>query len=285
MSQDTAPDHISKKLVVYRLPGAEMVKVHRDEQYSAAESGALTMDLYYPPDFASGVQLPALVVVAGFPDPGHQRILGCRFKEMGSSTSWARLIAASGMVAITYTNQEPAGDLQTLLQHVRQSAATLGIDESRIGLWASSGHVPLALWALMQEPRELLKCAVLCYGYTLDGEGSTAIADAAKAWGFANPAAGRSVDDLSNEVRLFIARAGQDRFAHLNDRLDRFVAASLARNLPITVVNHPHGPHAFDLFDDSEQSREIIRQALAFMRFSLVAGAAPPSGATGTPAT
>jgi hypothetical protein len=40
--------------------------------------------------------------------------------------------------------------------------------------------------------------------------------------------------------------------------------------MPLTFDNHSGGPHAFDLFDDSSASREIIRQMLAFMRFHLV---------------
>jgi hypothetical protein len=44
----------------------------------------------------------------------------------------------------------------------------------------------------------------------------------------------------------------------------------LTRNLPVTFVNHPEAPHAFDLLHDSETSHEIIRQILAFMRFHLL---------------
>jgi hypothetical protein len=267
MTQDAAQDHISKRVVVYRLPGVDSVRIRRDVVYPA-DSGSLTMDLYYPPDSETGAELPAVVIVAGFPDPGYQQILGCRFKDMGSSTSWARLIAASGIVAITYTNREPAADFEAMMRHVRQNADALGIDHTRIGLWASSGNVPVALWALMQKSAGL-RCAVLCYGFTLDLDGSTIVADAAKTWGFANPSAGTSVDDLPDGVPMFIARAGRDQFATLNDMLDRFVAGALSRNLAVTVVNHATGPHAFDLFDDSETSREIIRQILAFTRFNL----------------
>ena len=45
----------------------------------------------------------------------------------------------------------------------------------------------------------------------------------------------------------------------------------LAANLPITVANHATGPHAFDLMHDSETSRGIVRQILAFLRFHLLA--------------
>jgi len=267
MSEATNPEHIAKKLVVYRVPGMDAVRVRRDERYGHGDSDALTMDLYYPADSRPGTRLPAIVIVTGFPGAGVEKVFGCTFKDMGSTTSWARLIAASGMIAIAYTNRDPLADVQALLDHVRRHASALDIDENRIGVWASSGNVPLALGLLMQAP---LKCAVLCYGYTLDAGGSTGIGDAAKAWGFVNPAAGKAVGDLPRDLPLFIARAGLDTFAHLNEMLDRFVSDAVARNLPLTFANHPTGPHAFDLFDDSDRSRHIIEAILSFLRFSLL---------------
>ena len=56
----------------------------------------------------------------------------------------------------------------------------------------------------------------------------------------------------------------------LNETLDRFLVKALIRNLPVTFVNHAAAPHAFDLFDDSETSREIIRRILAFFQFHLL---------------
>jgi hypothetical protein len=271
MSQDTQRDHISKKRVVYTMPGVDAVTVRRDEPYRVTDAGALTMDLYYPPDSKSGARRSAVIFVTGFPDAGAQRMLGCRLKDMGSYISWGQLAAASGLVAITYTNQEPAADVHAVLQHVRQNAASLNIDANRIGVWAGSGNVPTALSVLMQDARDYLKCAVLCYGYMLDLDVSTGVADAARQWGFANPCAGKSVDDLPREVPLFIVRAGQDQMPGLNETLDRFLAKAVTRNLPITFVNHPEAPHAFDLFDDSETSREIIRRMLAFFQFHLLA--------------
>ena len=269
MSQETQRHEVTRKAVVYRTPGVEAVTVRRDMTYRVTEAGPLGMDLYSPPDSKSGARRPAVVFVIGFSDVGAQKILGCQFREMESYVSWARLVAASGIVAITYTNREPATDLQALLQYVRQNAESLGIDENRIGLWACSGNVPLALSLLMQEGRAHLRCAAVLYGYTLDLDGSTGVADAARTRGFVNPCAGKSVDDLSPDVPLFIARAGADEMPGLNETLDRFVVQALRRNLPLTLVNHATGPHAFDLFHDSETSREIIRQVLAFLRWHL----------------
>lgn len=271
MSQETQPIDITKMRVVYQIPGADGVTTCRDVEYRTTDTGALTMDVYCPPDAQSGARLPAVVFVAGYPDLGFESKVGCKLKEMASYVSWGQLTAASGVVAITYTNREPVGDLHALLDYLRQNAAELGIDENRIGVWACSGNVPLALSVLMQEACDDLKCAVLCYGLMLDIDGATRVADAARQWGFVNPCAGKSVEDLPKDVPLFIARAGQDQVPHLNETLDRFMAKALSCNLPVTFVNHPTAPHAFDLFHDSETSREIIRQILGFMRFHLLA--------------
>ena len=270
MSQGTPQDHISKKRVVYTLPGADRVRVRRDEPYRGTDAGAHAMDLYYPPDSTTGARTPAVVFVTGFSDVGAQKMVGCNQKEMGSYVSWGELTAASGLVAITYTNTEPAADARAVLRYVRQNAASLGVDENRIALFACSGSVPTALSVLMQGDQAFLKAAVLSYGYTLDHNGSTAVASAARQWGFATPCAGKSADDLPRSIPLFIARAGRDQMPGLNAALDRFLAQALSCNLPVTVMNHAMAPHAFDLFDDGDTSREIIRQMLAFLRFNLV---------------
>jgi acetyl esterase/lipase len=177
-------------------------------------------------------------------------------------------MAASGIVAIVYTNRNPEADLRTLLGHIREHAESLGIDRRRIGLFASSGSGPLALSTLIAE-RGDLACAALCYPFTLDAAGSAAIVESAAKWGFVNPTAGKSAGDLPPGVPLFVARAGQDELPHLNEALDRFVADALARDLPVTVVNHTGAPHAFDLVHDSDATREIIRQLLRFLQFHL----------------
>jgi hypothetical protein len=271
MSQPVQRIDITKKTAVYEIPGMEAVSLRRDIVYRTTAAGDLTLDLYSPAK-TSG-PLPAVIFVLGYSDPGAQTRLGCRFKEMGSYISWARLTAASGMAAVTYSNREPIADLDALLQFVRVNASSLGIDGTRVGIWAASGNVPLALSLLMEteKPREYPRCAVLCYGLMLDLDGATGVAEAAKTWGFVNPCMRNSVSDLAAHVPLFIARAGRDQTPNLNQALDAFMTEALKRNLPITLANHPTGPHAFDLFDDSDCSRAIIRQILEFMRFQLTA--------------
>jgi dienelactone hydrolase len=262
---------MTRKRVLYQAPGVEAITVRRDVEYRATDAGPLTMDVYYPPGAPSGAQVPAVVLVLGYSDLGAQAFFGCKFKEMESFISWARLAAASGMAAIAYeTGRDPAADADALLRYLRQNAGPLGLDENRIGIWACSGHVPNALSLLMQPGRDDLECAALCYGFMLDLDGSTIVADAAKTFRFVNPAAGKSVEDLPQDTPLFIARAGRDENQGLNDTIDRFLAKALSRNLPVTLVNHAAAPHAFDLLHDSETTRQVIRDILAFLRFQLL---------------
>jgi acetyl esterase/lipase len=247
---------MTEQPIVYRIPAMDEVNVHRDIEYAPGR----TLDVYLPPD---SDKFPALLFVTGFRDAGFEARLGCKLKEMASYVSWARLVAASGFAAITYSNVDPAADALTVLRYIRENAASLKIDSDRIAVWSCSGNVPNALALIMEER---VTCAVFCYGFMLDLDGNTSVADAQKQWGFANPAAGKSVHDIPADLPLLIVRAGRDEMAGLNPSIDRFVAHALARNLPLTLVNHATGPHSFDLFDDSETTRSIIRQILDFIR-------------------
>lgn len=266
--EEMAPSELAKLTVVYSIPGVDEVTVRRDVPYFETESVSLAFDIYYPPGAAADDRRPVVLIVYGYSDAGFPNVFGRSFKEMGQTVSWARLIAASGMVAVLYSNREPVNDVQSVLRHIRDHAASLGIDSARVGLWAASGNVPLALWLLMQK-EWAVKCAVLCNGFMLDLHGATAVGDMQKTFRFANPGAGKSVDDVRDDVPLLVVRSGRDQFAGVNDSIDGFISAGLQRNLPIRLVNHADAPHAFDVFHDSEVSREIIREILRFMQFHL----------------
>jgi len=265
---ETPQARIAEQRIVYATPGMDTVTVRRDETYRTADGRALRMDVYYPSPPPQAGGWPAVIFVTGFPDAGAQRMLGRKFKEMGSFVSWAQLVAASGMAAVTYENDAPAEDVRAVLQYLREHAEDLQLDARRLGVWACSGHVPNALALLMHAPAAV-KCAVFCYGYLLDFDGSSHVSDAARQFGFVTPCAGRPFSDLPPAVRLFIARAGRDLMPGLNDTLDRFVAEALAIDLPVTLVNYSGAPHAFDLMADADGSREIIGQILRFMKSGL----------------
>jgi hypothetical protein len=270
MAQHTNRHEVARKRVLYETPGTERATIRTGVEYATTPVGVQTLDIYYPPDWTGRTPTPAVLFVSGLSDIGAQAFLGCRINEMESYISWGRLIAASGLVGVTYTTgADPAADTRAALVYLRAHGGRFCIDATRLGLWACSSHVPNALGQLMEQPQGI-RCAVLCYGFMLDLDGSTGVSEARRTVPFANPAAGRSVDDLPPDVPLFIARAGQDANLHINDSIDGFLAHAVRRNLPVTFVNHHVGPHAFDLDHDSDTTRDIVRQILAFLQSQLL---------------
>src|SRR5262245_2274261 len=172
MDQKPARHEITLKKVLYELPGMDRVAVRRDIAFRTSDAGPLTMDVYRPPDAAPDAQLPAVVFLIGFSDAGARKRLGCAAKEMESFISWATLVAASGLVAITHTTgSDPAMDTPAAFDYVVQNAASLGVDAKHVGIWACSGHGPMALAVLMRSGAARPKCAALLYPYTMDLDG------------------------------------------------------------------------------------------------------------------
>jgi acetyl esterase/lipase len=256
---DMTTDFTSLPLV-HTIAGAATVAVERDHVY-ATEQGPLGFDLYRPPH-ATG-PCPAVVFVSGLPDPGVTAMLGKPLKDWSSYVGWARLVAASGIAGITYLNRTPA-DVVALLDHLRAHAGELGIDPARIGIWACSGHVPTALGLIA---RERLACAALLYGYLLDLDGSTTVAEAATRFYFAAPAV--ALDELPRELPMLVVRAGRDETPGLEPTLQRFLTAARARGLALTVIDHVDAPHSFDIVDDSPRTHAVIDEVLAFLRRAL----------------
>src|ERR1700674_2601222 len=59
---------ITTKTVLYEMPGTDAVTVRHDQPFGASGDDTLTMDLYLPPNAETGARLPAVIIVAGYPD-------------------------------------------------------------------------------------------------------------------------------------------------------------------------------------------------------------------------
>ena len=276
---EAPPSDIFTRRVCLQLEGMDAVSVRRDVAYAPPDP-RLRMDVYYPAGEPDDRRWASVIIVAGYPGEMEPRRTPLSYKQIGWTVSMCELIAASGLVAIAYTNRDPAADLRALFEHLHENAASLRVDPARIGVLAVSGNVPTALTTIMQDATRPPACAVFGYGCLLDLDGATDVADAARQFGFANPCAGRAFADLRRDLPILITRAGRDAFPAMNASIDRFVDQSLQASLPITLVNHAEGPHAFDLFDDSRTSRDIVRQTLRFLRQHLMS---EESGADGLP--
>jgi len=160
-----------------------------------------------------------------------EKHVGCKFMEMEWTICMARLIAASGMTAITHSNRDPEPDALALLDHLSASA-------SKAGIWATSGHGPVALRAATKAV-----CAVLT-----------------------NP----MTKDFCPDTPLFVVRSGKDETPGLNGALDAFTVRAISENKPLTLVNFPDAPHSFELAVDVPETRRILQQGLDFLRAHLV---------------
>jgi acetyl esterase/lipase len=137
--------------------------------------------------------------------------------------------------------EEATADLAHALSYVRKNAESWNADGDRVALMAFSAGGPLLAGPMSERP-PFVRCAAALYAF-LGMQTST--------------------------LPMFIARAGQDAVPGLNAAMDQFIAGSLAANAPITVVNHPAGEHGFDMMNDDDRSREIIRALLAFLETHL----------------
>lgn len=259
----TAPEHrvrpehdLNSYGVVETIPGMDRVRVVPEVTYKTVDGRALQMDIYYPPGPAKPADVrPAVVFVNGVGDPPNF----AKLRTWGQYTSWPRLIAASGLVAVTFDArgaEQNAEDVRDAFAYVHANGKTLGIDPSRIGAWACSANVRAALNRIMQAGEPVVKAAAIYYGA---GE----------------------VPAIRNDLPVLLVRAGHDR-PQQNEQIDRLSAQVLAANAPWTLINLPAAHHAFDVLDDTDESRVAIRKTVAFLRDRLdppPAPSRPPSEA------
>lgn len=243
------------------------VRVTRDLVFAGSTGAQLAFDVYAP-RVVEGT-LPAIVIVTGYRDPGFAAAFGARFKDMEWTRGWASLFAAAGIVAFTYTNENVVDDLERVLQTIRTRAAEWRADPERIGIFAVSGHVPVALRAMFADFPFEPRCAIFAYGYMLDLDGATTTADAAKIFRFQNPCEGRSMANYRDDVPLLVARAANDEMPGLNTTIDSFAAAAVERGAALTLVNIPRAPHAFDVVFDHPQTPMTIDLILQFAAIQL----------------
>jgi acetyl esterase/lipase len=257
--------------VVYSISGMDKVIVKSDLKYTPVNDPHLLMDVYIPPRFGKNERRPAVLFIHGSVPAGSPA------KDMGIYKSWGRLVAASGMVGVTFTHRlgypkpflsEAASDVNSAINYIRAKADSLNIDKDRLCLAAYSGGGPMLSIAMRDKP-EYVRCLVAFYAF-LDIQQSELhrtheppeiVRNFSPITYLAN--------DAGKIAPMFIARAGLDEIPTMNDSIDRFIREAIFKNAAITVANHPQGVHGFDNQTDDDRSREIIRGVLAFMKIHL----------------
>jgi acetyl esterase/lipase len=261
------------KPVVYQVEGMDRVRVRKDLVYKKDGAVELKMDISTPEKQTPGEPLPVVFFIHG----GVPADIPVKPKDWGIYRSWGRLIAASGMAAVTFNHRvgfpdpnlaQGAADLTDAIAFVRGRAADFGIDPERIALAAYSAGGPL-LAAPIREPKPYVRCLVAFYSF-LDLRSSALhrkFLSEEQVRQF-SPAVALT-DSIGKLPPIFVARAGKDQIPDLLPGLDRFVAEALARNAPLVLYNQPDGAHGFDNQEGDPRSREIVREAVEFLKRNL----------------
>ena len=244
--------------VVYQLPYESNVR----EGISYA-SGARVFDIYLPEQVEEPA--PLVVLVTGYSDLDFEERVGMKQMQVQSHRDWAKLLAASGMAAVIYSNVDPVEDVFTLLSFLRSKASELQIDPSRIAIWSCSSNVPNAINVLHKD--SAVCCATFLYGFMLDATDSSVLQETAQTFGFANPHEG--MKNFPENTPILVIGAGKTEFSGLNESIDNFEAEAVARNSPVSVIRYPEGGDAFDILDDSQRSIEMIKLCIGFLRLRL----------------
>ena len=124
------------------------------------------MDVYRPAPNEERA-LPAVILVHGDGPPDWLKDI----KDWGQYVSWGELLAASGLVAITFNHRstegwtripDAASDVEDLVAFVRARASGWNIHPDRLAIWvASAGGFLGALAAVANRPA--VRCLVIYY--------------------------------------------------------------------------------------------------------------------------
>jgi len=257
--------------VIVTLPGMGSVKYTRNLRYTDVNDPNVLMDIYQPAAAREGAHAPIVFFIHGGTDTRAQP------KDWGLYQSWGRLAAASGMVGVTFTHRlgfpktkvvEGATDVKAAIGYVTSNAAKFGADPKRICLAAYSAGGPM-LAPYMVNTADNVRCLVGYYPFMdirqTEHHRASETAETREAYSSI-----LRVTKSGRKTPLFLVRAGRDEIPTLLDSVDRFIAAGIAADYPLTVANLPGAPHGFDNASAQDpRAREVILETLWYLRYHL----------------
>src|SRR5438105_3404189 len=163
--EEQEQDDFKSKPVVYAIAGMEQAIVQRDITYKTVDDNELKLDVYYPPDYDAETHLPAVIFVHGDGPPEFLKDA----KDWGQYVSWGQLVAASGLIGITFNHRstemltrlyEAASDVDDLIDFVRDDSKMLGVDANRLAIWTCSAGGPIGLRSALRDNSQYVRCIV-----------------------------------------------------------------------------------------------------------------------------
>jgi dienelactone hydrolase len=251
-----APELFWLRIVAER-PGSDAVTVRRDLPYHKDYQ----LDVYLPaPD---PEKPPVVVLVHGQAPPSILR----HFKDGGPMTSQARYLAARGFAVVVPNlgsaargaerarRYEGVGDvaknLDDAIAYVQAHAAELGVDAGKMCLLVFSAGGAYGVATGLTRPGVR---GIVAWNSFLT---SDYLGPDKQEW---SPAA----KIRAGSPPVLVVRSQRD-FPELNAATETFLAEAGKQGANVTVLDIPDGHHAADLFDDTEDTREVMRKAVRFL--------------------
>lgn len=260
-------EEIKRQRVVYNLPGMKLASVKKNLTYKRIGNLQLQMDVYAPPKLRRNERRPAIIFVPG--DAPWEILKD--IKDWSVYVSYGELAAATGYVGVTFNHRsterfakirDVAGDVDDLISYVRSHADSLNIDRERICVWAFSAGGPFLRTILSEKPG-FVRCLVTYY--SMLGLATGAAADEiVREFTIANYLS----KNPTQLAPMLIVRAGKD-FPFINNSVDEFLREAVRQNINLEFINYVEGKHGFDVVNDHERTREIIKRTLDFIKSHL----------------
>jgi len=234
--------------VVYDIPATARVELHADLPFQTVAGRTLTLDLYRPPGMKRGELRPAVIFINAIGDRGNERV-----KRWEIYRSWPRLVAAHGLIGISM-DADPEGiqgSIRAVFRYLVEHGVAEGVDVSRLGVYAASANVTGTIAYLASDSVSSgIRAAALYYGGVPD---STARMDL---------------------PTLFIV--AESDVPRMGPALGGLWQRIVDQRAPWTLQFASGLPHAFDALADTDDSRRIIQQTIAFWMSHLNPMPAPP---------
>jgi acetyl esterase/lipase len=236
---------------VYRVPGMDQVKVQTDVTYKMAEGAAIKLDVYHPADQKDGEHRPAVLFGGA--------------KAYPQWTGWGHLLAASGLVVVTYDLRLPPSaskadalsDANDLIAYVRANADALGVDKDRLALFGVSTSGRYSESAVMKGTPAYIGAIVSYYGPLDDEDTSVSPLEIVRS-------------QHGQVAPMLIANAGH-MDTEIEASIERFVAEAKVQGVSLQYLVHGEAFIGFDLSSNDNRSRQIIAQTVDFLKQHLSA--------------
>jgi dienelactone hydrolase len=223
---------------VYPIADAGSVTAKQDVKYGSAGGETLAMDVYRP-THPTASRLPAIVFF--------NRARG-ENRHYYFYSGWAERAAASGLVAILpdLGDETAPRDFGILLTYLTEHAAELGIQSDAIAVYAGSSNVGTALPVVEASNERRVRSAVMVYGTA-------------------------PITEFRRDLPILFVRAGLDR-PDVNRRITELASLGISQNAPVTLLNHSTGHHGFEIFDDTDATRQVIDRIIEFVKTTTASG-------------